>query len=227
MNTPNLDSILMRELAVRYLLPALGVPPSMDARLKADLLSCCRLVKVHRNELLQCPGDWRHGYLYWFEWASAHTYYEDALEGRQPVELLLPDRFFLEAESVLYREERYAHLQALEDGLALRISYRSLRALMRKHPAFRGMLERLANVQDAMQRKSEAYRHLPLPERIDRFLARFGAVAYRLTLDVQALHMRVDADTFREYMRRNRRPYTSLRLHKIAMNAPVGAYDDT
>lgn len=220
------DNILMRELATRYLFPAIGMS-SCHRGLTADLLASCRLVRVRRYELLQRPGHWRDGYLHWFEWATAHVYYEEGFGHKRPVELLLPDRLFLEAESVLYREERYAYLQALEDGLALRIAYPSLRALMRKHAAFRGVIEGLADAEDAIQREAEAFGSLPQAVRIDRFLARYGAVAHRLTMDVQLLHMRVDTDSFRAYMRRNNRAYTSLRLHKIAMNAPAGAYDDT
>lgn len=220
------DNILMRELATRYLFPAIGIS-SCHRGLNADLLASCRLVRVRRNELLQRPGSWRDGYLYWFEWAAAHVYYEEAVGSKQPVELLLPDRLFLEAESVLYREERYAYLQALEDGLALRIAYPSLRPLMRKHAAFREVIQGLAEAEDAIQREAEAYRSLPGAVRIDTFLKRYGVVAHRITLDVQLLHMGVEEAAFRGHMRRNNRAYTSLRLHKIAMNAPAGAYDDS
>lgn len=216
------DTLLKRELVSRYILPALGLLLPTDAPLTVDIATCCRRIAVRRYEVLATPGHWHQGYAYWFEHALAHSYYLEEPSDRQPLELLTSSKPFLDAEAVLYREERYAYLQALESGVGLRITYPSIRALMAKHPELRTAVQQFGRLQDEAFRALDHYHRLSAHERIDRFADRFGTLLHRLTLDIQLLHIRVNDDLFRNYMRAKGRRYTSLRLHKRAMNTPNG-----
>lgn len=213
------DIPLKRELLSRYVLPALGLAMPAKTPLAADLARCCHLFSAERYEMLEKPGGWHGGHLYWFEWMLAHSYFLEGWDGKQPLELLVPDTVLLDTDALLHHEDRYAYVQALEAGRGLRISYASLRALMGIHPALRGAIERMAERNDVYLRSLAQRAALPVAERIEHFTRLYSPWQHRLTLEVQLLHMQVDEDTFRNFMRRNGMPYTSLRLHKMAENA--------
>src|SRR3546814_219593 len=100
------DTLLERELVSRYILPALGLLLPTGAPLTADIAACCRRIAVRRYEVIEAPGHWHQGYAYWFEHALTHSYYLEEPCDRQQLELLTPSKPFMDAEAVLYREDR-------------------------------------------------------------------------------------------------------------------------
>src|SRR3546814_21032564 len=98
---------------------------------------------------------------------------------------------------------------------------------MAKHPELRSAIRQFGRLQDEVFRALDHYHRLSAHERIDRFVNRFETLLHRLTLDIQLLHIRVDDNLFRNYMRAKGRRYTRLRLHQRAMNTPNGGFEDT
>lgn len=135
---------------------------------------------------------------------TAYGYVADSLVWKTGLSIIPCDEPVVNAESILYREERYTYLQALENGVALRISYPCVRAVMKGYPLLEGAIRQLAERQDGQYREQEAFRQLTVPERIEHVIARYFPLGSRISLHIQLMHMQTTDQLFRSYMRRSR-----------------------
>ncbi|SEM66044.1 cAMP-binding domain of CRP or a regulatory subunit of cAMP-dependent protein kinases [bacterium A37T11] len=198
---PN-DEYLKRLLISRYLWPSMGLDLGVTAALTKDFAALSRPIAVTRHEVLEQPGNYHSGYLYWFEQALAHTYFIQDMHKKCGLNICDWREPVVDTQALLYKEERNGFIEALEDGGALRISYPSLRALMQVYPVLREVMERLAEKQEKTYKALDEYLQCDAAKRYQQFAILHANILHRLTLEVQAMHVQVAPQYFLQYNRR-------------------------
>lgn len=197
------DLVLKKQLLSRYLWPGMGLACGPDDPLTEATASACHRYEVVRGEHFELAGPFEAGQAYVFEHALSHSYYHYADTGdEQGVCIYRPHELIFDADSLLYRGDRLASLQALEPGGVLAIPYPALRQLMARHPALQAAMEALARQRERMMNELGRFLGMPAEMRFRQFRETHRPLLRRVPQRVQGLHINLSKTQFNRFLKK-------------------------
>lgn len=191
------DFVLKKQLLGRYLWPGMEVDCGPDHDLTADMARLCHRYEVVRGEHFELAGPFEMGQAFVFEHALSHSYFHYPDTGdEQGAAIYRPHELIFQHDSLLYKEERPASLQALEPGGLLAIPYPTLRQLMGRHADLDAAVLKLARKRERMLGELGRFLGMPAEERFRQFRERHRSILHRMPVRVQALHINISTRHF-------------------------------
>lgn len=196
------DAILKQQLLSRYLFPGLGLEYGPTHPFTIDFARACSRYEVIKYEHFELSGPDLSGKAFLFEHALAHSYFHYTDTGaEQGIWIYRPHELIFQGDSLLYREDRLASLQALEPGGLLALSYTDLRQLMDKHLLLKQAIETSARRQVRALNNLSRFLGMPAEQRFKQFRAHYRSILHRLPQRVQALHINISRSQFNNLLK--------------------------
>ncbi|HWK57301.1 MAG TPA: hypothetical protein VNQ80_08190 [Parapedobacter sp.] len=197
------DPILKRQLISRYLWPGLGLAFGPDHPVTADFAQAGNRYEVIKYEHFEITGPYRDGQAYLFEHALSHSYFHYADTGEERgIAIHRPHELIFQGESLLYADERFASLQALEPGGVLAIPYPALKQLMGAHGQVNAAVEAAARRQQRSLNQLGRFLGMPAEQRFKRFRERHHPLLHRLPHHIQAMHINISRTQLSRYIKK-------------------------
>lgn len=197
------DFVLKKQLLSRYLWPGMETDCGPDDGLTVDMARLSHRYEVVRGEHFELAGPYESGQAYLFEHALSHSYFHYADTGdEQGACIYRPHELIFQHDSLCYREDRAASLQALEPGGLLAIPYPVLRQLMNRHRALKTAVETLARKRERMLNELGRFLGMPAEMRFRQFRDMHRTLLHRLPQRVQALHINVSRSQFNNLLKK-------------------------
>ncbi|WP_262250230.1 hypothetical protein [Parapedobacter soli] len=157
--------------------------------------------EVVRGEHFELAGPYETGQAFVFEHALSHSYYHYADTGdEQGVCIYRPHELIFQHDSLHYREDRLASLQALEPGGLLAIPYPALWQLMDRHPTLQTAVETLTLQNKRQVNELGRFLGMPAEMRFQKFREMHRTLLHRIPHRVQALHINVSKRQFNRFL---------------------------
>lgn len=186
------DPILKKQLLSRYLWPGMGLDCGPDDDLTADVARLCQRHEVLRGEHFELAGPYEAGQAFVFEHALSHSYFHYPDTGdEQGAAIYRPHELIFQHDSLLYKEERLASLQALEPGGLLAVPYPALRLLMGRHRPLHDAVLRVTRERERKLNELGRFLGMQTDARYKAFLQAHRPILHRIPQRVQALHLNV------------------------------------
>jgi hypothetical protein len=178
------------QLVDQYILPFFEQASFSIDGLKKDFYDLSNLHQVVAKQLLESPGGYEQGQM-WFGVSSlVHSYYycQDNREdrGRQ---IWKKQEFILDTASLLGKEQRSDYIQALEPGAFISIRYIDLLWLMERYPAVRLKTEELAHFQQRYYHQHIQLLNKPTLERVRQLQKAHPLFCNVASNTVKAMHV--------------------------------------
>ena len=184
------DMERLADIIVLHVLPHFSGHNTDLRSLKFDLYNLCTYHEVIARQVLESPGGFEHGHMWFAVSSMVHSYYfcpdrkEDC--GRQ---VWKKQEFILDTGSLLDRDERSDYIQALEPGEFISIRYPHLRWLMERYPVLREKIEQLSRHQQRYDRQHIQLLNKPAIDRVRQFEAENALFARIASNSIKAMHV--------------------------------------
>ncbi|SEM04842.1 hypothetical protein SAMN05216436_101258 [bacterium A37T11] len=180
-----------KKFITQYLWPSLRIDP-VDAALTEELAGCLRHDAVLRMEDLEQPGASHEGRMWFSAQALMHAYYYSTADLKNwGVKLIPRQTLYLDTASLLDGADREHYVQLLEPGSVYSLSYPELLGLMDRYSTVSKAMTRLHLEQQAQQRAHDRFLLSNPIDRATQFRKQHATLLSRLTMDVQAMHIKI------------------------------------
>lgn len=160
-----------RTLILQYVAPSMGINTTDNERLIEELIAHCHLHTVIKLQLIEIPGDWQDGRIWFSINAMSHCYYNHPQAqlkcGRQ---IWKKQEFIFDSYSFYEQQPRSDYIQAIEPGTFISISYPVLHWLQERFPVIKERLIRLSRCQQAYYRDHVQLLNNPALQKVMLFI---------------------------------------------------------
>lgn len=188
---PNLLSeAYKRQNIVDFLLPALGVKTSDNENMIADVVCLTKLHSALRNQGIESPGTWETGRLWLSIAAMSHSYcYYNGMRYPHGTAIFSKRVLIFNGSSLHNGSDRLDHIQMIEPGDLLSISYPNVSYLMQTYQEINATIRIQAEIQEIdFRERNIIFRNLPSVERVKQLRAAHETFIKCSTQEIQAMH---------------------------------------
>jgi hypothetical protein len=194
---------MLEDIIDQHILPFFPVTGREKERLRNDLIRFCFHHQVFARQVLETPGDFYHGRM-WFAISSmVHSYYfssdRNDYWGRQ---IWTKQEFILDTTSLFSSEPRGDYIQALEAGEFVSIGYHQLCILMDEHPLIREKVEHLGRLQQRYYQNHNRLLVKPGIDRVRQFEMENFLFARIASNTVKASHVGMTRQAYERHLKR-------------------------
>ena len=195
-----------RSLIRQYVGPELGVNIPDDEDIIKELTTHCRLHHFMKLQLLEVPGEWQDGCIWFSIDAMSHCYYTGPQKGMScGRQIWKKQEFIFDSYSFYEQQPRSDYIQAVEPGTFISISFPILHWLQDRFPVIKERLIQLSRCQQAYYRDHLQLLNNPPAQRVKLFVAShplFARVANNL---INGMHVGLSRQTFEHQVRKLKR----------------------
>lgn len=180
---------LKQRLISKYIIPLLELNPAQDAHLINELFLHSRLHHIIKGQLLETPGNWNEGHMWFSIEAMVHSYYTcpdmQINCGRQ---IWKKQEFIFDNQSFYDRQYRSDYIQAIEPGDFISIPYPELNWLDEHFLSIKQHLNQLSRVQQRYYRHHVQLLNKPALEKVQSFVAMHPLFARVASNSINGMH---------------------------------------
>lgn len=178
------------QLIKQYIETKLNMTPDRQALLFERAAPLCQIQKTIKYQDLESPGPAHEGRIWYSAQAMVHSYYYNKARGTNyGTQIWKKNEIILFASSLLRGEDRTNHIQMLESGIVLSMSYRDVLALREDFQEVAAHIEQIVVQNEQASQHRILLLNEPSTDRIVKFEAENPLFCTIASVGTKAMHV--------------------------------------
>lgn len=178
------------QLIKQYIENNLNMSPEREVLLFERIAPLCQIQKAIKYQDLESPGPAHEGRVWYSAQAMVHSYYYNKARGANyGTQIWKKNEIIFLSSSLLREEDRTNHIQMLESGIVLSVSYRDILALREEFNEVSAHIEQIVVQNEQASQHRILLLNEPSCDRITKFEAENPLFCTIASVGTKAMHV--------------------------------------